>query len=115
GRHFPDAGELVLLELDPAAVAGDLRWEESRPGERFPHLYRPLRPGDVVAVHRWRRAADGTVALPSTLAWAGRSGSGPAAQHRRRPALLLEPLQLAAAGQRRHHRLHLIGQEPGHH
>lgn len=68
GRHFPDAGELVLLELDPAAVAGDLRWEESRPGERFPHLYRPLRPGDVVAVHRWRRAADGTVALPSTLA-----------------------------------------------
>lgn len=67
-RHFPEAGELLLLELDPAAVAGDLRWEESRPGERFPHLYRPLRPADVVATHRWRRGADGSVALPASLA-----------------------------------------------
>lgn len=38
-RHFAGAGDLVLLVLDSAAV-GDLRWEESVPGEApFPHVY----------------------------------------------------------------------------
>jgi uncharacterized protein (DUF952 family) len=34
------------------AVEGDplLRWEESRGGALFPHLYRALRRGDVVEV-----------------------------------------------------------------
>ncbi len=56
-RHYPAHDELVLLRLDPAAVADALRWEESRPGERFPHVYRPLRPSDVAAAVTWRRGA----------------------------------------------------------
>ncbi|MBN2624444.1 MAG: DUF952 domain-containing protein [Acidimicrobiales bacterium] len=48
-RHFRGAGPLVLLVLDPAAVAGDLRWEQSRPGEVFPHVYAPLPVEAVVA------------------------------------------------------------------
>ncbi|HEX6424110.1 MAG TPA: DUF952 domain-containing protein [Acidimicrobiales bacterium] len=38
-RHFRGAGPLVALVIDPAAVAGDLRWAESHPGERFPHVH----------------------------------------------------------------------------
>jgi uncharacterized protein (DUF952 family) len=48
-RHFPGAGRLTLLVLDPDAV-GDLRWEESRPGEAFPHVYGPIPTAAVVAV-----------------------------------------------------------------
>jgi uncharacterized protein (DUF952 family) len=54
-RHYPDHDELVLLRLDPVAVEDALRWEESRPGEVFPHVYRALRLDDVVTAVRWRR------------------------------------------------------------
>jgi uncharacterized protein (DUF952 family) len=50
GRHFRGAGPLVALVLDPAAIAADLRWEESHPGERFPHVYAPIPTAAVVAV-----------------------------------------------------------------
>lgn len=66
-RHFAGVDELLVLELDPGALAADLRWEESHPGEVFPHLYRPLRAGDVTAEHPWRRSPAGSVALPPTL------------------------------------------------
>lgn len=66
-RHFEGTDALVLLELEPGAVADDLRWEESRPGEVFPHLYRPLRVDDIVGEHPWRRSPDGSVALPPSL------------------------------------------------
>ena len=46
-RHFADAGPLVLLVLDEAAIAPDLRWEESLPGEAFPHVYGAI-PVDAV-------------------------------------------------------------------
>jgi len=66
-RHFAGVDELRLLELDGEAVAGGLRWEESRPGEVYPHLYRPLHRADVSAVWSWRRREDGTVRLPAGL------------------------------------------------
>jgi uncharacterized protein (DUF952 family) len=50
GRHFRGAGPLLILRLDPAAVAADLRWEESHPGERFPHVYAPVPVSAVVEV-----------------------------------------------------------------
>jgi uncharacterized protein (DUF952 family) len=52
-RHFPGTGRLTLLVLDPDAV-GDLRWEESRPGESFPHVYGPIPAQAVVAVEEVR-------------------------------------------------------------
>jgi uncharacterized protein (DUF952 family) len=66
-RHFPHAASLVLLELAPEPVAADLRWEESRPGERYPHLYRPLRATDVHTAWEWQRGPDGGVELPADL------------------------------------------------
>lgn len=47
-KHFAAESDLVLLALDDAALGADLRWEPSRGGQLFPHLYRPLRLDDVV-------------------------------------------------------------------
>jgi uncharacterized protein (DUF952 family) len=55
-RHFAGQPELVLLRLHPTEVEADLRWEEGRPGEHYPHVHRPLRLTDVAEVISWRRA-----------------------------------------------------------
>ena len=40
--HFADATELWLMRVNVAAVGESLRWESSRGGEQFPHLYSSL-------------------------------------------------------------------------
>ena len=47
--HFAGAEGLVLLKIDPDQVAADVKWEESRGGMLFPHLYRALLATDVIA------------------------------------------------------------------
>ncbi len=47
-RHFKGESDLVLVAVNSEALAADLRWEPSRGGQLFPHLYRPLRLADVV-------------------------------------------------------------------
>ena len=47
--HFAGYEGLVLLKLSTDALGEALRWEPSRGGELFPHLYRPLDPGCVVS------------------------------------------------------------------
>ena len=42
-RFYADARDVLLLELDPAAVAAPLRADAIPSGELFPHLYGPLR------------------------------------------------------------------------
>lgn len=51
-RHFAAEGDLVLLACDAASLGDDLRWEPSRGGDLFPHLYRALRLDDIA----WSRA-----------------------------------------------------------
>ena len=41
-RHFAGAAELTLVAIDADRLAEALRWERSRGGELFPHLYGPL-------------------------------------------------------------------------
>ena len=53
-RHFPGTDPLVGLVLDRAVVAADLRWEESRAGQRFPHVYGPIPVEAVVATESLR-------------------------------------------------------------
>ena len=48
-RHFAGEAGLVVIELGVEADPS-LRWEVSRGGALFPHLYRPLTSGDVIAV-----------------------------------------------------------------
>jgi uncharacterized protein (DUF952 family) len=38
-RHFAGIADLVLIAVDAAVLADALRWEPSRGGDLFPHLY----------------------------------------------------------------------------
>ena len=40
--HFAGQSDLVLLRIDADALAPALKWEPSRGGQLFPHLYGPL-------------------------------------------------------------------------
>lgn len=46
-RHFAGQDDLVLAAVDPAELGEALRFEASRGGDLFPHLYAPL---DLAAV-----------------------------------------------------------------
>ncbi len=47
-RHFAGWDDLVLVAIDSHALGDALRWEPSRGGDLFPHLYAPL---PLSAVH----------------------------------------------------------------
>jgi uncharacterized protein (DUF952 family) len=47
-KWFAGRNDLTLVALDAAALGGDLRWEPSRGGALFPHLYAPLPMSAVV-------------------------------------------------------------------
>jgi len=47
-RHFADQRDLVLVALRAEQLGAALKWEPSRGGALFPHLYRPLIAADVV-------------------------------------------------------------------
>jgi uncharacterized protein (DUF952 family) len=44
-RHYAGRGGLVLVEVALAPLGEALKWEASRGGDRFPHLYAPLPAG----------------------------------------------------------------------
>jgi uncharacterized protein (DUF952 family) len=50
-KHFAGQSDLILVAVDVAALDGALRWEPSRGGNLFPHLYAPL----PLAAVRWAR------------------------------------------------------------
>jgi uncharacterized protein (DUF952 family) len=41
-KHFAGQGDLLLVGVDPAKLGEALRFEPSRDGALFPHLYAPL-------------------------------------------------------------------------
>ncbi len=47
-RHFATESDLVLVAVDADRLRADLKWEPSRGGALFPHLYRQLRSTDVI-------------------------------------------------------------------
>lgn len=66
-RHFAGESSLMLLELDSDAIA-PLRWEPSRGGALFPHLYRELRRDDILRVTALEPGPDGR--MIGEFAWA---------------------------------------------
>ena len=66
-RHFAGVEGLWLLAVDEAGLADNLRWEASRGGDLFPHLYAPLRL-DQVARAEPLPLVDGVHRFPSDLA-----------------------------------------------
>lgn len=61
--HYSHATDVYLLELCPLRTADAMRFEVSRGGALFPHLYRELEPDDVL---RWWKlhARGGRFKLP---------------------------------------------------
>jgi len=41
-RHFASRQDLVLIAVAVSKLGQNLRWEASRGGDQFPHLYAPL-------------------------------------------------------------------------
>jgi uncharacterized protein (DUF952 family) len=50
-RHFAQQKDLLLIAVDSDALGAALKWEKSRGGDLFPHLYGTL---PLAAVH-WAR------------------------------------------------------------
>ena len=63
-RHFAGQGDLHIAAVDLGSFGGSLRWEPSRGGQLFPHLYGPLLLETVVAYGPLERDDAGAVKLP---------------------------------------------------
>lgn len=49
-KHFAGQHDLVLVSVDAKTLRDNLKWEPSRGGALFPHLYGPLDPKAVVSI-----------------------------------------------------------------
>lgn len=58
-KHFAGEKGLKLLALDAGDLGDTLKWEPSRGGALFPHLYRKLRESDILWVRDLPLGPDG--------------------------------------------------------
>lgn len=63
-KHFAGEPDLVLLRVDAASLGDRLRWEPSRGGALFPHLYGDLDTKAVTRVDPLPLDADGRHRFP---------------------------------------------------
>ena len=63
-RHFSGKGDLVLVAVAAAALGPALKWEPSRGGALFPHLYGVLTPDAVLWVKPLPLGGDGRHKFP---------------------------------------------------
>jgi uncharacterized protein (DUF952 family) len=63
-RHFAGVADLVLVAVDAAALGAALRWEPSRGGALFPHLYGSLQLDKVLWVKPLPVGTDGRHVFP---------------------------------------------------
>jgi uncharacterized protein (DUF952 family) len=63
-RHFAGQHELLLVAVKPESLGAALRWEPSRGGDLFPHLYAPLAFDAVAWVKPLALEAGGRHAIP---------------------------------------------------
>ena len=63
-RHFAVQADLWIAAIDLKAQDDPVKWEESRGGALFPHLYGPLLLETVIAYGPLEYEPDGTIRLP---------------------------------------------------
>jgi uncharacterized protein (DUF952 family) len=63
-KHFAGQGDLVLLHVDASKLGAALKWEPSRGGALFPHLYGDLALAAVTKVDPLPLGPDGRHAFP---------------------------------------------------
>lgn len=65
--HYADAERLAVAEIDAAALGDTVKWETSRGGEAFPHVYGVITWSAVRTVHLIGRDEAGGWRLPEEL------------------------------------------------
>jgi len=63
-KHWAGKEDLILLAADEAALGGSVKWEKSRGGALFPHVYGPIPLTAVTWSKRLPLGADGRHAFP---------------------------------------------------
>lgn len=63
-KHFAGQSDLLLIEVDTSRLGDALKWEPSRGGALFPHLYGTLDLAAVTRVVPLPLGADGRHTLP---------------------------------------------------
>jgi uncharacterized protein (DUF952 family) len=71
--HLAGVADLLLLTVDAGVLGPDLRWEASRGGALFPHLYGDLPFDAVRAVDPLPLGPDGRHVFPDGIAGAARA------------------------------------------
>lgn len=66
-KHFSDEENIVLAAVDAEALGEALKWEISRGGEKFPHLYAPLRLSAIEETALLSRDAEGRYIFPEPI------------------------------------------------
>ena len=64
-KHFAGVEGLVLAEVDPRKLGAALKWEPSRGGQLFPHLYSPMTMKAVVRTWPVALGPDGAHGFPA--------------------------------------------------
>lgn len=62
-KHFSGRSDLFLVTVDLARLGGSVRWEPSRSGQLYPHIYGTLPLAAVISAERLEVADDGTIKL----------------------------------------------------
>ena len=65
--HYPGHSDVRLLEYIVEEMAGPVRWEESRGGQLFPHLYAALRIDAAKRIWTLDTDAEGIPKLPDDI------------------------------------------------
>jgi uncharacterized protein (DUF952 family) len=63
-KHFAGRSDLLLVRVEAEVLGDNLKWEVSRGGALFPHLYAELPLSDVVATEPLPLAEDGKHRFP---------------------------------------------------
>ena len=66
-RHFAGIDDLLLIAVEAEALGPALKWEPSRGGALFPHLYAPLDLAHVRSVEPLPRGEDGVHIFPAAI------------------------------------------------
>lgn len=67
-KHFAGQSDLLLIAVDGDRLGAALRYEPSRGGALFPHLYAPLDPRVVRWVVPLAEGRDGNPVIPEDIA-----------------------------------------------
>jgi uncharacterized protein (DUF952 family) len=67
-KYYAGEEDLLLVALDPELMGEALKWEPSRGGDLFPHLYGPLPLEAILSVDRLELDDDNRHILPEGMA-----------------------------------------------